>query len=121
MKGKKQKQGQHKEPLPQVLALQHLRELREARRLTQAQVSEHIGCTVSSYSRYENGLRLPRLDVVILLAVFFDVSVDYLLGLEKPDHLVLSEYEIHLVEASRRVDQRARQDALRHLQWSAPK
>ena len=60
-----------------------LKQLRVEKNLTQEQVAKVIGVTKSCYSNYEQGLREPSLEIFIKLCKFFDVSADYLLGLEK--------------------------------------
>ncbi|MCX8074892.1 MAG: helix-turn-helix transcriptional regulator [Clostridia bacterium] len=57
-----------------------LRELREELNLTQNEVGEKTGCTVSMISSYEINRREPDLDTLKRLCNFFDVSADYLLG-----------------------------------------
>lgn len=58
-----------------------LKELRTKRNLTQQQVADHIGCSAVVYSRYENGVRQPSIEVLLRLADLFGVSVDALLGM----------------------------------------
>lgn len=57
-----------------------LRELREAKGLTQLQLAENLEIGRVSVSNYENGDRTPDIDLIIKFADFFDVSTDYLLG-----------------------------------------
>jgi transcriptional regulator with XRE-family HTH domain len=59
-----------------------LRELREDRDLKQSTVAHVLGTTQQVYSRYENGVLDVPSQVLIALAKFHGVSVDYLLGLE---------------------------------------
>lgn len=46
-----------------------------------AELSATSGVTTATISRYLNGLRMPTVENVILLADSLNVSVDYLLGL----------------------------------------
>jgi len=55
--------------------------LREEASLTQSQLAEKLDIAVSSISQYESGDRVPSDDVKIKLASFFDVSLDFLMGL----------------------------------------
>ena len=48
----------------------------------QKDVADAIGVTVSAYSNYEQGIREPSYSVLILLCKFFNVSSDYLLGID---------------------------------------
>ena len=57
-----------------------LSELREDRGLTQIELSKQLHISNSSISAYENGTRLPSIDILLNLAEFFDVTTDYLLG-----------------------------------------
>ncbi len=59
---------------------QRIRNLREDRDLTQKQMGEMLSCSQSVYSDYERGkLDIPTA-ILIKLADFYNVSVDYLLG-----------------------------------------
>ena len=60
-----------------------LAELREDRGLTQLDLSKQLHISNSSISAYENGSRLPSIDIIVCLAKFFDVTTDYLFGLTK--------------------------------------
>lgn len=57
-----------------------IRDLRVDRDLTQQQLAEHLNISQATYSRYENGnLDVPS-SVLIKLADFYSVSIDYILG-----------------------------------------
>lgn len=63
------------------------RKLRQQKKLTQKEVAEAVGLAPSRYGNYENDIRQPDNDTLVLLANFFNVSIDYLLGrdfTEKP-------------------------------------
>lgn len=62
---------------------QRIRDLREDRDLKQRQLAEYLNCSQQVYSNYELGQRDIPTDVLIRLADFYQVSVDYLLGLTK--------------------------------------
>lgn len=59
-----------------------LKELRLERGLTLKQVSGALNMTLSAYSNYEQGIREPSVDTIKRICIFFEVSSDYLLGLE---------------------------------------
>lgn len=63
------------------MAYQRLRDLREDRDLLQRQVAERLRCSQRVYSNNERGERDIPTDILIRLSEFYDVSVDYLLGL----------------------------------------
>ena len=64
-----------------------LRALREEKGLTLEQVANSVGTTKVSIGRYEKDEREPKSEMLNLLADFFNVSVDYLLGRETFKHL----------------------------------
>lgn len=58
----------------------NFKRVRIERGLTQKQVANGIGVTEQAYQRYEYGRVVPSALVLISLADFFDVSLDYLVG-----------------------------------------
>lgn len=58
-----------------------LKDIREDRDLKQIDVAKFLNCTQVCYSRYENGKRDIPLNVLCLLAEYFDTTTDYILGL----------------------------------------
>ncbi len=63
------------------MKFQRIRDLRNDRDLTQEQVAKILNVKQNTYSQYEIGTISFPLDYVIKLAVFYDVSIDYLVGL----------------------------------------
>ena len=57
-----------------------IRELREDRDLTQAEIAAVLGTSQQHYSKYENGKYEMPVRAVIILADYYNVSTDYLLG-----------------------------------------
>ncbi len=62
-----------------------IRELRQKRGITQEEFSEALRVSVQTVSRWENGVNAPDLSMLPQLAVYFRVTTDYLLGLERKD------------------------------------
>lgn len=60
---------------------QRLKFLREDRNLSMKQLSKQVDIGIASISRWENGQTIVNADQLIIFAKFFDVSVDYLVGL----------------------------------------
>ena len=58
-----------------------LKELREAKGLTQKQLSELLNINSVTYLHYEKEQREPPLALLADLAKFYEVTTDYLLGL----------------------------------------
>lgn len=55
-------------------------ELRKQNNLTYKQMSDILGISAQSYSRYERGLRDFSIEQLIGIADYFNTSVDYLIG-----------------------------------------
>lgn len=59
-----------------------LRELRMDKQMSMKQLAVAIGTTDAAISNWENGINEPKISYVIRLCEFFNVSADYLLGIE---------------------------------------
>ncbi|MCC8073612.1 MAG: helix-turn-helix domain-containing protein [Clostridiales bacterium] len=59
----------------------NIRNLREDRDMTQAQIAKKLGISQRAYSYYENGERTLTPEILIAISKIHNVSVDYLLGL----------------------------------------
>ena len=80
-----------------------LRELRNNRNWSQAQLGSRLGISASQIAHYETGDRLPSLPVVVNTSRVFGVTTDYLLGVneKKEDWLDvagLTPEEIDLID-----------------------
>lgn len=58
-----------------------LKNLRNDKRLTMEELSNELDMRRSTYAGYEKETRKPPIDVLITLADYHNVSVDYILGL----------------------------------------
>lgn len=56
-----------------------IRDLREDADLTQTQLSKSLNVSQRAYSHYENGTRDIPINILIAIADYYHVSVDYLL------------------------------------------
>ncbi len=65
-----------------------IKELRQKKGITQEEFSEALRVSVQTVSRWENGVNAPDLSMLPQLAVYFGVTADYLLGLERSDTMV---------------------------------
>ena len=59
-----------------------LNELRLEKGLSQRQLAKATGFSQAAIARWEANLQMPNIDVAIQFAKFFNVTTDYLLGLE---------------------------------------
>ena len=57
-----------------------LKELRKSRKISQVKLAMDLNMNQNTISRYETGEREPGVTELILLADYFDVSIDYLVG-----------------------------------------
>jgi len=62
------------------MILKRLKDLREDADLTQQKLAQHLNINQRAYSHYEKGDREIPLIVLIEIADFYDVSLDYLVG-----------------------------------------
>lgn len=60
---------------------QRLREIREDRDLSQAEIGQVINKSQQGYSHIENGRAELKIDDLIALCRFYQLSADYLIGL----------------------------------------
>ncbi len=58
-----------------------IKELRNEKKLQQKELAEKIGVKQNSISRYESGIFVPSMEVLVHLAQVLDTTTDYLLGL----------------------------------------
>ena len=59
---------------------ERLKNMRKRFKVTQKSLSEHLGVTLRTYQRYEEGKIEPPLSTVLSIAKYFDIPVDCLLG-----------------------------------------
>ena len=57
-----------------------IRDLREDNDKTQKELAEYLGMKQPQYYRYETGQRDIPTDILIKLSQYYNVSIDYLLG-----------------------------------------
>ena len=62
-----------------------LKDMREDRDITQKEIAEFLHIKQNTYSQYEIGVVNYPLDAVVKLAEYYNVSVDYLVGLTDED------------------------------------
>lgn len=72
---------------------QRIRQLRQERHLTQTQFGQVLNLAESTISLYESNHRSPDYHILLQIADFFDVSVDYLLGLTDVRGVIRYQYE----------------------------
>ena len=61
---------------------QRLRELRLEKGLSMKQLAKELNTTDAAISNWENGINEPKISYLISMSKFFNISTDYILGLE---------------------------------------
>lgn len=78
-----------------------LKELRLSRNLSQEALGKKLNRSKSVISGYECNIKIPPLEVLIDIANIFNVSLDYLVGIDKAEMISvgdLSESEKHILQ-----------------------
>ena len=74
--------------------------LRKFNRLERKDLAEMLNISYSALSNYENNLRFPDQEILIKIADYFDVSIDYLLGRKDikniPDDIANEKHSTYL-------------------------
>ncbi len=68
----------------------NIRKFRKEHRLTQEQLAEVMGVTTGAVHKWESGLSVPDISLIVELADFFNTSVDVLLGYKMKDNNIKS-------------------------------
>ena len=63
-----------------------IRELRQARGLSQARLAEDVGVSKPAVCKWETGVSVPRTELLPLLARVLDCSIDELFGGDQQDN-----------------------------------
>lgn len=61
------------------MVFKHLRDLREDRDIRQREIAAYLNVSQNTYSQYENGVIALTDQVLLKLAEYYNVSVDYLM------------------------------------------
>ncbi|WP_333888259.1 helix-turn-helix transcriptional regulator [Clostridium sp.] len=70
-----------------------LKELRVKKHKTQDEVAKAIGINRAAYSHYENGLRFPKVDTAIKMALYFQVKVEDIIFVHQNDTICHDKLE----------------------------
>ena len=92
----------------------NIRTLRKERKMTQEQLAEVLGVTVGAVYKWESGLSVPELTLIVQMADFFDVSVDVILGHRMKDNSMES-IEERIIDYCRKMDPEALLEAEKAL------
>lgn len=70
-----------------VIIIFRLKELREAKHISQVKLAMDLHLNQNSISRYETGEREAGYEILIMIADYFNVSLDYLMGRTDNPHM----------------------------------
>lgn len=76
---------------------ERLKILREKRNISREQIADLLNVSYSSIAKYETNERFPDKDTLIKLSEYFNVSIDYLLGLtdiKEPINEIIKKGEV---------------------------
>lgn len=76
-----------------IQADRRIKQLRVSRGMTQTELAKVMTVTRSSVNAWEMGISVPTAAKLVELSLFFHVSTDYLLGLEKVERVELDGLE----------------------------
>lgn len=98
-----------------------LRALREEKNITQEELGKILGTSHVTIGRYENGERIPKLDILIDLANYFEASLDYLLfrsdkkevssNKDKSNNLTILNTNLPIVEDFNKLNEEGKKEA----------
>ncbi|MCL1820468.1 MAG: helix-turn-helix domain-containing protein [Oscillospiraceae bacterium] len=83
-------------------------EIRGKRKCKQADIAEFLNISQQAYSAYETGKHQMNYETLSLLADYFDVTTDYLLGRHESIPSFLSDDERTMIEQYRALDEHTR-------------
>lgn len=63
------------------IVIKRIKQLREEAQKTQKEIADSLGIKMQAYQRYEYGTREPKLEIIKKIAILYNVTTDYILGL----------------------------------------
>ena len=103
--------------------LDNLKNLREEAGISQKSLAEAIGVSQQSINKYENHNIEPDIETLIRIAVYFNTSVDYLIGhtdvrrkIEIVHAYDLNQSESDLIESYRKLSQKQKECVITVIQ-----
>ena len=89
---------------------ENIKKLRIQKHLTQKELGSKLGITTSTVASYESQDRLPSIAVLIKLSAEFNVSIEYLLGVNKNKTIDVSELSDKQISALNVIVEQFRED-----------
>lgn len=76
--------------------MNRIKELRKQKGLTLVELGKEVNLANNTLSQYERGVREPNISMLIKLADYFNVSIDYLIGRE-PKSKTIKSYQYYII------------------------
>ena len=76
---------------------------RLAKKLTQAELAAMVGVSKNAISNYENGVSVPKVEILLALMSALDVDANYIYGMQPQDRqpIILNDHERNVIVAYR--------------------
>ncbi len=84
--------------------------LREANKLSQVELADKIGVKKQTISNWENDNILPSIDMLIKVCNFFNVSSDYMLGLDSKTYIEITGLSVEVISHIQQIINDIRRD-----------
>lgn len=84
--------------------------LREANKLSQVELADKIGVKKQTISNWENDNILPSIDMLIKVSKFFNVSSDYMLGLDSKTYIEITGLSVEVISHIQQIINDIRRD-----------
>lgn len=98
-----------------------LAKLRLNLNLSQNVVAEKVNMSAVTYNRYEKNQRSPDNATLVLLADFYDVSVDFLLGrsneIQSTQAIYMTDFEKKLLSATENFTKKEQEKIIEYIQF----
>lgn len=89
-----------------------LKELRKAKHLSQNEVAKRLEVTRSTISGYERNTITPSIEQIVKLALLYNTSLDYMLGMTNHSYLYLDDLSVSQQKAILDIVERLKQEFL---------
>ena len=74
----------------EIKTSERIKELRDKKGIKQVELARHLSVSRTSVNAWEMGLSVPSLDRLIVIAQYFHVSLDYLVGMNDTQEINVS-------------------------------
>ncbi len=87
----------------EIKTAERIKELRDKKGIKQIELAQHLSVSRTSVNAWEMGLSVPSLDRLIIIAQYFHVSLDYLVGMTDSQEIDVSHLDSEELELIHRL------------------